>query len=72
MDKILLKVPEVAEMIGLGRSKAYQLMGSGELASVRVGRARRIPTEAVRKWVADQSAAEERSRRERPPANDRP
>ena len=45
--KLLLTVPEAAECLGLGRSKVYQLMTSGQLRSVSIGRARRIPVDAI-------------------------
>ncbi len=52
MEKILLKIPEAAELIGLGRSKAYELAATGEWPTVRIGRAVRIPLAGLREWVA--------------------
>jgi len=43
MEKRLLTLPEVQEALSLGRSKIYELIGSGELRPVRVGRAVRFP-----------------------------
>ena len=49
MEKLLLKIPEVCAVTGLGRSTVYQLLDQPEgLPTVRIGRAVRIPTEAVR------------------------
>jgi excisionase family DNA binding protein len=48
---MLLKVPEAAALLGVGRSKCYELLASGALPSVSVGRARRVPSEALRWWV---------------------
>ena len=62
MEKLLLRVDEAAQATGLGRSKLYELLASGELTSVAVGRSRRIPAEALRKWVAERSAEAEASR----------
>lgn len=39
----LLTVADAAALLGLSRSTVYQLMESGRLAYVRIGRARRIP-----------------------------
>lgn len=50
-ESILLRVPEVALRLGLGRSTIYGLIASGELMSVRVGRARRVPAASVDAWV---------------------
>ena len=51
MDRILLKVSEAAAMCGIGRSKAYLLVASGEWPTVRIGRSVRVPLEELREWV---------------------
>lgn len=55
MDRLLLRPDEAAEILGVGRSKIYALLASGEVPSVRVGHSVRIPFEALRRWVADQA-----------------
>lgn len=50
-ERLLLTVPEAAMRLGLGRSLIYQLVMSGELASVKVGRARRVPVSALEQFV---------------------
>ena len=50
--KLLLKVEDVSEMLNLGRSKLYTYILSGELRSVKVGRRRLIPSDAVHEFVA--------------------
>lgn len=37
--------------IGVGRSKGYELLAAGELESVKIGRATRIPTDSLRAFV---------------------
>ena len=57
MEKLLLKIPEVCAVTGLGRSTVYQLMGQpGGFPVVRIGRAVRIPAHEVTKWVERQYA----------------
>ena len=48
----LLTVPEVMARLRLGRSKVYDLIRSRRLASITVGRSRRIPVSAVRDFIA--------------------
>lgn len=62
MDAFLLKPEEAAKVLGLGRSKLYELIQTGQIPSLRVGRARRIPVEALRRWVDKQLEAAEGSR----------
>ena len=44
---LLLTVAEVAHRLGCGRTLVYDLIGSGRLETVKLGRLRRVPTEAV-------------------------
>ena len=48
----LLTVPEAMSALRLSRATIYDLIRSGELSSVKVGRSRRIPTQAVQTFVA--------------------
>lgn len=51
VDKLLLKPEEAAEVLSIGRSKVYELISTGELASVRIGACRRVPTDALVEFV---------------------
>lgn len=41
-DRLLLPVEVVANRLSLSRSRVYELLASGELPSIRIGRSRRI------------------------------
>lgn len=41
-DKLLYRIPEVAEHLSLSRSKVYELVRSGAIPSVRIDGVRRI------------------------------
>ncbi|MFD9078625.1 helix-turn-helix domain-containing protein [Streptomyces erythrochromogenes] len=47
----LLTVPEVMELLKLGRSTVYDLIRSRRLVSITIGRARRIPADSVRRFI---------------------
>lgn len=47
----LLTVPQVMARLQLGRSAVYDLLRSGQLASITLGRARRIPTHALTDFI---------------------
>jgi excisionase family DNA binding protein len=57
MDRILLRPIEAAEAIGIGRSKVYELLASGELPSIRIGGSVRVPVDALRAWIERQLEA---------------
>ena len=42
-DKLLLTVEEAAQRLGIGRSHTYVYVLRGDLPSVKLGRARRVP-----------------------------
>jgi excisionase family DNA binding protein len=49
--KLLLRASEVASALGVSRAAAYQIMASGMLPVVRIGRAVRVPVQALAEWV---------------------
>jgi len=54
MNPVLLPVyPDAGRAIGgLGRTKVYELIKSGELRTVKIGRRRFVPTTAVEEYVS--------------------
>lgn len=48
----LITIVQAAEIIGLSRSKLYELLASRELPSVRIGRARRIDLADLDRFIA--------------------
>jgi len=52
MEKILLRPTEAADLIGIGRSKVYELISKGELPSLKIGTSIRVPLAELRQWIA--------------------
>jgi len=52
MEKLLLTAEETAELLGIGRTKVYELICTGRLISVKIGACRRVPADSVRVYVA--------------------
>ena len=50
-QRLLLRIPEAAETLGIGRTKIYEMIATGELPTIRVGRAVRISVSTLQKWV---------------------
>jgi excisionase family DNA binding protein len=50
-EKVLLRVDEAAAALGVGRSFLYGLVQRGEIASIKLGRARRIPVSALEEFI---------------------
>ena len=49
-----LKVPEVARIIRVARSRAYELVATGEIPSVRIGRSVRVSRRELDRWLEEQ------------------
>ena len=43
---------DAAQILSLSRSKVYELLSTGDIGSVRIGRSRRIPRSALDDYVA--------------------
>ncbi len=52
MPRLLLTVPEAAEALAISRSKLYELLASGAVASIRIDGSRRIPLTALEEYVS--------------------
>ncbi|QYJ15623.1 hypothetical protein Rxycam_01447 [Rubrobacter xylanophilus DSM 9941] len=46
-----LKVPEVAQVLRIARSRAYELVAEGEIPSVRIGRSVRVNRGELERWL---------------------
>lgn len=53
MSDRLLTVGDVAELLQLGRSKTYELVMSGTIPSVLIGRSRRIMAASVDAYIKE-------------------
>jgi excisionase family DNA binding protein len=65
MEKLLLRINETAQLIGLGKSKTYDLIARGELPSIRIGKSVRVPAEKLREWVNSRLASIEKNDEEK-------
>lgn len=61
---MLLRPEEAAKMLGLGRSKVFQMLAAGELPVVRIGRSVRIPSDELREWIRRKSDHEAKQYRD--------
>jgi excisionase family DNA binding protein len=48
---LLMRVPEAAHVLGIGRDRLYAMVAAGEIPSILIGRQRRIPRAALLAWV---------------------
>lgn len=51
VEPICVRVNDAARMIGVGRTKLYELISRGELETVKIGKATRITMASLHKLV---------------------
>lgn len=56
-ERLLLKVEDAAALCDVARSTFYQLINSGRVPVVRIGRSVRIPRAWLEKWISEQAGA---------------
>jgi len=50
-NKEWLTLAEVQRVLGLGRTKTYELVARGEIPAVRIGRVLRVNREELDRWL---------------------
>lgn len=51
-EKLLHSPEEAAELISVGRSQIFELIARDEIESIKIGRLRRIPHDALTSYIA--------------------
>ena len=51
MERLTYTIEEVADMLGIGRSSAYQAVRTGEIPTIRVGRRLLVPRVALERML---------------------
>ena len=52
--RLLLRVEEVAEALAVSRSAVYELIRTGQIPAVRIGRSTRVSVESLQHWIRSQ------------------
>lgn len=51
-EPLAVRIPDAVRMTGIGRSKLYQLIASGALETVKIGRCTLVPVDALKDLLA--------------------
>lgn len=60
-ERLLLRVPEAAEVLGVSRSHMYELIQEGRVPVVRLGASVRVPRAWLTQFVERETEAWERA-----------
>jgi excisionase family DNA binding protein len=50
-DRIAVRIPEACRLIGIGRSKLYELLDTGELETIKIGASRLVLVASLQAFV---------------------
>ncbi|MBO4938505.1 MAG: helix-turn-helix domain-containing protein [Oscillospiraceae bacterium] len=56
MAKLTLSVPEAAEIIGISKSKMYELVRSKGFPTIQVGKRLLVSAKGLERWIEEQAA----------------
>lgn len=59
MDKLVYSIEEVAGLLGISRSYAYELVRNGTIPALELGRKRVIPKERFHSWISEKTEIKE-------------
>jgi len=54
--RLTVRIPTAMAMLGLGRSKIYDLMDNGEIKTVKAGKARLIIVQSLHEFISRHQA----------------
>jgi len=55
---LMLSVPDVAEVLGIGRANAYELVRSEGFPAIKIGNRIIVPKDEFISWIKSQTAGE--------------
>ena len=57
-SRLLYSVTEAAGLLGVGRTYLFRLIAAGEIESIKVGKLRKIPRDALGRYIDKQRAGQ--------------
>lgn len=50
-ESLAVRIPQAAQLLGIGRSSIYELINKGELETIKIGRSTLIPMDTLRAFI---------------------
>jgi excisionase family DNA binding protein len=50
-EPLTVRIPVAMQLVGIGRSKFYELIASGDIETIKIGRCTLIPTASLRRLI---------------------
>lgn len=51
VEPLAVRIPLAAQMLGIGKSTLYEMIASGEIETIKVGRSTLVPTDSLRAFL---------------------
>jgi len=52
VEPLALRIPQAAQMLGIGKSTLYEIIAAGEIETIKIGRSTLVPTDSLRSFLA--------------------
>lgn len=52
-ERLLLRIGEAAQALGVSKSTAYNMAAQGELPTIRIRGGLRVPADALKAWIVE-------------------
>lgn len=56
MERVTMTVSEFAKYLGIGLNNAYEIINSGEIPHLKIGRKFKIPKKGIDEWIEKMSS----------------
>jgi excisionase family DNA binding protein len=50
-EPLAVRIPQAAQMLGIGKSTLYEIIASGEIETIKIGRSTVVPIESLRSFL---------------------
>lgn len=56
-EPVLLRAEEVSRLLQIGRTMTFELIASGDLPVIRIGRSVRVPKPELERWIRERTTS---------------
>ncbi|MBB5686309.1 helix-turn-helix domain-containing protein [Sphingobium boeckii] len=57
-ERLAVRIPVAVQMLGIGRSRIYELIQAGEIETIKIGSSTLLPVEGLIKFIETRRSAE--------------
>lgn len=51
VEPLAVRIPQAAQMLGIGKSKLYEFIAAGEIEAIKIGRSTLVPMDSLKMFL---------------------